>query len=172
MDYRNQISGCSEVNSRIRKYISVVEDRRSPFDLIVGPLAISSSTYQREHQNRRRFRSHTIPSIVGPFVGPTCECTEHEPPHPPPDSDRSWCFMYLRVAPLPVSLARSLCSFVLEAFFLCLSLVISHMTTNTYGGSHRVANRTLRTYHSVYHHPQGEVCFLFLQPATSTFDVE
>lgn len=75
--------------------------------------------------------------------------------------------MYLRVAP-SVSL---LCSFVLEAFsFVSLSLVISHMTTNTYGGSHRVANRTLRTYHPVYHHPQGEVCFLFLQPAISTFN--
>jgi hypothetical protein len=36
------------------------------------------------HQNRRRLRDHTTPSIVDPFVGPTRQVLSTNRPYPPP----------------------------------------------------------------------------------------
>jgi hypothetical protein len=79
------------------------------------------------HQNRRRLRDHTTPSIVDPFVGPTRQVLSRQ---------RSFLVFHVFARRPPCRISRSLCSFVLEAVFLCLSLIISHLTTNTYGDSH------------------------------------
>lgn len=121
------------------------------------------------HQNRRRLRDHTTPSIVDPFVDSTRECTEHESPPPTAIVLGVSCIC---ASPLPVSLARSLVSFVLEAFsFVSLSLVISHMTTNTYGGSHRVASGEQNPDNTSFGISSSqEATFLFSAAAISKFN--
>jgi hypothetical protein len=75
MDYRNQILRLigSKWSSPEAHIGGGGSSSPPPLDLIVDVLATPTSTYQREHQNRRRLGSHTIPSIVNPFVGPTCQ---------------------------------------------------------------------------------------------------